>query len=841
MVDVVVIDPEESEKTEMNSSDQSNSAKKSLKRKRASLIESLSTEERLARIEALREELDGLFKYYRVVLDEKVNLDLNNCNSNNSRIACLLEESNLPLSKLVVEVYHKLKAKDGENGLSITLASVKSSVLLIGQRWFYGVPSADADVLEDETESCLWCWETRDVKLMPKSVRGALRIRRTCRKKIHERITAVSAMINALQNSESPQSNGHEQVKASERLVKVLNEADIRLLVESMAQKNGSDRADKEAKKEEKLIIKQLERNKREVEKEKKRVEWELQKEKRQSEKELKRLQDEAEKEERRRQKEESEMKRQIKRQQEEAEKDQRRREKEEAELKKQLAFQKQASLMERFLKRSKNNLACQNNQSSTKEMTSETSPNMSKTMPESVTHLMDCALSLKNGINTDNIRKSHLISWCRLGHSIRSNRKQHWGMRQKPKTKLIKEIKLTVSRGLSRDDELSIEKLVDGWDEMSVDGESNHKNGDNSLCSGQKRSRSKQLLQFDKSHRPAFYGIWSRKSQVVGPRHPFVKDPDLDYDVDSDEEWEEDEPGESLSDCDKDDEEAILEEGYSKAQDEDESEDGFFVPDGYLSENEGVNDRMDSDHLVEEAKTSPSCKLEVEGEEFCLFIRHQKCLHNLTESALRKNQPLIISNLMLEKAPLLVAEDLTGTLKLEQMCFQALRMRALTGFPLIEISIDNNVLEESQEASPSHTKGCTTPAATVTAILESDLPQIVSVIRSCSHGINKVVESLQQKFPTTPKSHLRSKVREISDFVDNRWQVKKNILDKLGLSISPVSEKGGGRTKSIATFFSKRCLPPAGKVFNPNETSPQSSQKPATTVQQQQYTYNHQ
>lgn len=28
--------------------------------------------------------------------------------------------------------------------------------------------------------------------------------------------------------------------------------------------------------------------------------------------------------------------------------------------------------------------------------------------------------------------------------------------------------------------------------------------------------------------------------SHVVGPRHPFRKDPDLDYEIDSDEEWEE-------------------------------------------------------------------------------------------------------------------------------------------------------------------------------------------------------------------------------------------------------------------------------------------------------------
>ena len=28
--------------------------------------------------------------------------------------------------------------------------------------------------------------------------------------------------------------------------------------------------------------------------------------------------------------------------------------------------------------------------------------------------------------------------------------------------------------------------------------------------------------------------------SHVVGPRHPYKKDPNVDYDVDSDEEWEE-------------------------------------------------------------------------------------------------------------------------------------------------------------------------------------------------------------------------------------------------------------------------------------------------------------
>ena len=57
------------------------------------------------------------------------------------------------------------------------------------------------------------------------------------------------------------------------------------------------------------------------------------------------------------------------------------------------------------------------------------------------------------------------------------------------------------------------------------------------------------KLFQFHENYRPAYYGTWRKNSNVVNPRNPFRKDTDkLDYEVDSDEEWEEEEPGESLS-----------------------------------------------------------------------------------------------------------------------------------------------------------------------------------------------------------------------------------------------------------------------------------------------------
>ncbi|XP_019194253.1 PREDICTED: chromatin assembly factor 1 subunit FAS1 [Ipomoea nil] len=796
-------------------------AKKTLKRKRASSSLWESPEEKEAKIKALREETEGLFRYYREVMESRVVENVESVMhgvSMNSTIACLMEESSLPLSKLVDEIFAKINAlPDGvkSNVESISKAGVKSAVILVGQRLFYGIPSADADVLEDESETALWCWETRDVKLLPKSVRPTLRIRRTCRKKIHERISAVSAMLAALDKPESHGNCSKELMKASEKLCKVLTEADIRLLVDNIEQKSGAEMAEKETKSE-KFLIKQLERSKREAEKEKKRVDKELQKEKLQSEKELKRLQHEAEKEEKRREREESELRKQLKKQQEEAEKDQRRKEKEESELKKQLALQKQASLMERFLKKNKSSSPSQSDLSLNSTMPDLSSDKGDK-MLESVTTSMDSILSHNDGINAEDLWRSHLNSWHGLGHLIRSNGKVHWGIRRGPRTKVVKELKLTTNKGLTNDDELSVVKLVDRWVDSNTDSTSCHVNPKSSQ-SGQKKLPKIKLLQFDKSHRPAFYGVWPKKSEVIRPCCPFKKDPELDYEIDSDEEWEEEEPGESLSDCDKDEVESLDEE--CARGDDEESEDGFFVPDGYLSEDEGVQvDKTGSD--VAETKVSPSSKQEAQTEEFSV-LRQQKYLNNLTEHALRKNQPLVILNFMHEKASILLDEDVSGNDKVEQLCMHALRMCSFPGQPSIEISC-YHMDEEVQEAGPSNSKMVApSQVATTVALQDSDLPQVVSVIRSCSHGINKVVESLQSKFPHIAKSQLRSKVREISDFSDNRWQVKKDILVKLGLSVTP-EKVSSGRTKSIAAFFSKRCLPPS---TNPNETSPQPCQK---------------
>jgi chromatin assembly factor 1 subunit A len=133
---------------------------KQLKRKRASNGPAIATADKDALLSGCRQELEGLLQYYKEVSGRTMQLEAGNLSGNNL-VGFLLEESSIGLTKLVEEIYEKLKGAEG-----VSEASVRSSVLLIGQRMMYGKSSPDADVLEDESESALWCWEVNSCYFM---------------------------------------------------------------------------------------------------------------------------------------------------------------------------------------------------------------------------------------------------------------------------------------------------------------------------------------------------------------------------------------------------------------------------------------------------------------------------------------------------------------------------------------------------------------------------------------------------------------------------------------------------------------------------------------------------
>lgn len=107
---------------------------------------------------------------------------------------------------------------------------------------------------------------------------------------------------------------------------------------------------------------------------------------------------------------------------------------------------------------------------------------------------------------------------------------------------------------------------------------------------------------------RPPYHGTWSKSSiaKHVG-RNPFIKEPALDYDVDSEAEWEEgdDEPGEDVDNDVGDEEEDRDEEGDTRM---------YNYQDGWLAQDDELGD---DDELDEEAKKLLRSRKRAEGSGF--------------------------------------------------------------------------------------------------------------------------------------------------------------------------------------------------------------------------------
>jgi len=94
------------------------------------------------------------------------------------------------------------------------------------------------------------------------------------------------------------------------------------------------------------------------------------------------------------------------------------------------------------------------------------------------------------------------------------------------------------------------------------------------------------------------------KKSLYVKPRRPFACDKIMfDYEIDSDDEWEEEDPGESIIGTDNE----------VEPEDDYEVDNDVFVPHGYLSDEEGEGQDND-DNIPEEVQKE---KLKLLGEEF--------------------------------------------------------------------------------------------------------------------------------------------------------------------------------------------------------------------------------
>lgn len=215
------------------------------------------------------------------------------------------------------------------------------------------------------------------------------------------------------------------------------------------------------------------------------------------------------------------------------------------------------------------------------------------------------------------------------------------------------------------------------------------------------------KLLQFHENRRPPYWGTWRKQSKTINPRRPFTKDSKwFDYEVDSDEEWEEEEPGESLrgSEDEKDEE--------NPDDDEYDVDNEFMVPHGYLSDEEARADEEENENMTPETQ---KFKLKILGEQF-EAERNEKTL---------RLKPKIIGCVWLgpdnaypENTPKRVVDFLTA------------RHAWVSQIPVVLPSKES----ENTEVE-CHTPAASRGATRKTRVPEEALPDLIRLVHGNTHG----------------------------------------------------------------------------------------------------------
>ncbi|XP_077276010.1 uncharacterized protein LOC143904899 [Temnothorax americanus] len=275
------------------------------------------------------------------------------------------------------------------------------------------------------------------------------------------------------------------------------------------------------------------------------------------------------------------------------------------------------------------------------------------------------------------------------------------------------------------------------------------------------------KLLQFNENRRPPYWGTWRKRSNVLNSRRPFARDKKwFDYEIDSDDEWEEEEPGESLkgSDDEKDEE--------NPEDDEYDVDNEFMVPHGYLSDEEA---RADEEEIEDMSPQTQKLKLKLLGEQF-EAERNAKTY---------KLKPKIIGciwqgpeNSFPESVPPKVKEFLSA------------RQAWVNNIPIIfpSASPEEDISTNAECKTPTHQS---VRGAKKTKFPDEALPDLIRLVHGNRHGRHGLMREFMTFWSKKGGSHLSkvsvlSKINEIADRIacpeegpmhlKSCWYVPENI-----------------------------------------------------------------
>ncbi|XP_055548398.1 chromatin assembly factor 1 subunit A-A [Wyeomyia smithii] len=292
------------------------------------------------------------------------------------------------------------------------------------------------------------------------------------------------------------------------------------------------------------------------------------------------------------------------------------------------------------------------------------------------------------------------------------------------------------------------------------------------------KRYRAKYFL-FEENRRPPYLGTWRKRSAKIQARRPFAQDTKFfDYEVDSDDEWEEEEPGESLHGSD-DEKDVDPEEDY-------EVDNDFFVPHGHLSDEEM---QAEDDVLDDNSPETQKAKLKILQLEFAAEMKKK------TE----KIKPRLIG---------CIWENPTGSddrPECSVVIWDILKARAMLFDPEEPISFTVQKTDpDSNQSSPSKEKESVEFRIKKVKLVDEGVKELIQLVHGCAHNKQFLVKEFQAYWakrrdegefgvPLFAPESIRTKMVEICSWrpcpdegpMQNKmcWYVHKEVLKKYQLT----------------------------------------------------------
>ncbi|KAH7107447.1 chromatin assembly factor 1 subunit A-domain-containing protein [Auriculariales sp. MPI-PUGE-AT-0066] len=305
------------------------------------------------------------------------------------------------------------------------------------------------------------------------------------------------------------------------------------------------------------------------------------------------------------------------------------------------------------------------------------------------------------------------------------------------------------------------------------------------------------KLLEYREDVRPPYWGTWSKSSMTVGPRAPFGKHDKLDYDYDSEGDW--DEAAEHAEGVGED----VAFEKMSAGSDEDEEMerdddlDSFFAP-----EDEDLGDAAPGEILDDDIFFAPSFGVPISKAESVAkatsaadrkgakpFLTKKRKSFGKDVSDRKKKKRKVHQLVPWYRGP--IYEDSEGQCP-EVPGFKAHRIRLLneTPYPIDPFTwVPAAAAAAPKAAAPAAGAGAIASSSSVGAVLasqkhslpEQHMPLLIQIIAAndtkLSTIIDKFLEQVADSKPKVFRTTVEATIRAICDRVGKKWVLKGEFV----------------------------------------------------------------